>query len=49
MEGIFRAMNLSRATDVRDNVNAIGLVVQCWFNLQQSWNFFWKKGMLLPW
>lgn len=47
IEGIFGAVHLSRVTGVKDNDNTIGLVVQHRFNLQQSWNFFCKKGMLL--
>lgn len=46
-EGIFRAMYLSRLTDGQDNENAIGLFAECWYNLQQSQNFFWKKVMLI--
>lgn len=47
VEGIFRAMYLSRLTDGKDNENAIGLFAECWHNLLKSQNFFWKKVMLL--
>lgn len=40
MEGIFRAMYLSRLTDGKDNENAIGFFAEHWYNLQQTQNFF---------